>query len=79
MQRLVGTTAMARHSCWCSRFSGYELSKEELTNTEAVSRQCPLPLSWIRRAKNPCLLPAPSLSSQGFLAMPQPFYFVPKP
>jgi len=78
-QRLVGTTAMACHSCWCSRFSGYELSKEELTNTEAVSRQCPIPLSGSGGQRIPVCFQHPPSLPQGFLAMPQQFYFVPKP
>ena len=39
-QRLVGTTAVPCHCRWRSRFSSYEVTKEELATKEAFSRQC---------------------------------------
>ena len=42
-QRLVGTTAVPCHCRWRSRFSSYELTKEELATKEAFSMPCPSP------------------------------------
>ncbi|HEX6480001.1 MAG TPA: hypothetical protein VF043_14255 [Ktedonobacteraceae bacterium] len=44
-QCLVGTTATAGQCCRRSRFSGYELTREELSIKEAFSMPCPSPLS----------------------------------
>ena len=60
--RRVRTTATACYRRWCSRFSGYERAlggtdrHRSCFNAVASHSEC------IRRAKNPCLLPAPSLS-----------------
>ena len=76
---LVGTTTIACERRGCSRFSGDELTKEELASTEAVSMQYSIPLSGSGGRSIPVCFQQPSSLPRGFLAMWQQVHFVPKP